>query len=169
MRLTVRRVKSLDIGAMREMAVDFMHEVEAGLEYPHMDENEVDKHMLEVLSMLDNPEAMFLIAYDGKKPVGFYTGYVGNKPYSKPTRVAVAQELYVVPDKRAGLVGLRLMEEAGKIAIELGAEGFECIGTYQGTDRRWEKFGFKPHVTYGHMEPATFMSIVQRFTRGRAA
>src|SRR5678809_471753 len=97
--LKVKRASSLDIGALRIMAVDFMHEVESGLEYPYMDEQEVDKHMFEILSQLDNPDGIFLIAYDGKKPVGFYVGYVGNKPYSKPSRIAVAQELYVVPDK----------------------------------------------------------------------
>ena len=164
MKLAIRRVRNIDIGALREMSIDFMHEVEADT-YPHMDAFEVDKHMLEILATLDNPDLICLIAFDGKKPAGFYIGYVGDKPYSKPTRVAVAQELYVVPEKRSGLVGLRLMEEAGKLSIERGAEGFECIGTFNGTDKRWEKFGFKPHVVYGHMEPADFMSLVQRFTR----
>lgn len=169
MKLTIRKLRSTDIGALREMSVDFMNEVERQLEYPQMDESEVDKHMLEVLSNISNPDAMYLIAYDGKKPAGFYIGYVGDKPYSKPQRVAVAQELYVVPQKRSGSVGLRLMEEAGALALSLGAEGFEAIGTFGGTDKRWEKFGFKPHTVYLHMEPEAFMNIVQRFTKGKAA
>lgn len=163
MKLAIKRVASADIGAMRVMAMDFMEEIP--MDYPTITAEEVDKHMLEILSLKDDPDCIFLIAYDGKKPAGFYTGYVGNKPYTKPTRVGVAQELYVVPEKRAGIVGLRLMQEAGRLSIERGAEGFECIGTYNGTDKRWEKLGFKPHVVYGHMEPEDFMSLVQRFTR----
>ena len=155
------------------MAADFVKE--SDLPYPYMDDSEVDKAMFEILSMLDNPDSLYLVAYDGKKPAGFFKGYVGDKPYSKPSRVGVAQELYVVPEKRAGIVGLRLMEEAGKLAISRGAQGLECIGswikkpdgTYEGTATRWEKFGFKPHVIYGHMDNEDFMALVQRFTKGR--
>ncbi len=177
MKLAIRRVQSVDIGALRSMATDFMTEFESKLEYPGMDQEEVDTHMLEILANLNNPEGIYLIAYDGKKPAGFFVGWVGNKPYSKPRRVGVAQELYVVPEKRAGIVGMRLMEEAGRIAIERGAQGLECIGTwakqpdgtYSGTATRWEKFGFKPYVSYGFMEPSEFMGLVRRFSRGRAA
>jgi hypothetical protein len=151
------------------MAIDFMEEFESKLEYPGMDIEEVDNHMLEMLGNLDNPESIYLIAYDGKKPAGFFVGWVGNKPYSKPRRVGVAQELYVVPEKRSGIVGMRLMEEAGRMAIERGAQGFECIGTYNGSDQRWAKFGFKPYVTYGHMNTGDFMALVQRFSGGKAA
>ena len=169
MRLKIGRVRPADIGALRSMAMGFMHEFESKLEYPTLDEQEVDNRMFDVLGNIDNPDCIYLIAYDGKKPAGFIVCWVGDKPYSRPRRVGVAQELYVVPEKRAGLVGLRLMEEAARIAIERGAQGFECIGTYNGTDKRWEKFGFKPYVTYGHMDIDTFTALVTRFTRGRAA
>lgn len=172
-RLTIKRIGPGDIGALKQMSLDFL--AESNLQYPGMNEQEVDAHMLDVLGTMDNPDSLYLIAYDGKKPAGFFLGYTGNKPYSQPRRVSVAQELYVVPEKRAGLVGLRLMEEAAKLGISQGAQGFECIGgwekqadgRYGGTALRWEKFGFKPHVTYGHMEPQDFMALVQRFTKGR--
>jgi GNAT superfamily N-acetyltransferase len=167
MKLSIKPISSMDIGALREMSMDFWEE--GGAEYPYIDDAEIDKAMMMVLANMADPEFIYLIAYDGKKPAGFLLCYMGNKPYSKPARVAVAQELYVVPEKRSGLVGLKLMEEAGRLAIEKGAEGFECLGTYNGTDKRWEKFGFKPHVTYGHMDPDDFMAIVRRFTRGRDA
>ena len=167
MRLKIKRIEPLDIGAVRSMAMGFMHEFESKLEYPTLDESEVDNRMFDILGSMGNPECIHLIAYDGKKPAGFFVGWVGDKPYSRPRRVGVAQELYVVPEKRAGLVGLSLMEEAARIAIQAGAQGLECIGTYNGTDQRWAKFGFKPYVTYGHMNPDDFMALVTRFTKGR--
>jgi len=170
-KLKIRRVQVSDIGAMHAMTSDFADE--SKLAYPHIDKEEIDARMFDLLGNIDNPECVFLIAYDGKKPAGFYVGWVGNKPYSKPRRVGVAQELYVVPEKRSGVVGLHLMEEAAKLSLERGAEGFECIGSwekqpdgsYGGTFTRWEKLGFKPYVTYGYMTPEEFMPLVQRFTR----
>jgi GNAT superfamily N-acetyltransferase len=161
MPLTIRRIQGRDIGPLREMNVDLMNGLK--LEYPIMDEEEIDKHMLMILSRTTNPDCIHLIAYDGKKPVGFFLGYVGDKPYSKPTRVGVAEELYVVPNKRGGPIGLKLMQQAGRIALEQGAEVFECIGTYDGTIKRWEKFGFKPHTVYGHMANDDFMKLVGKF------
>jgi GNAT superfamily N-acetyltransferase len=157
----------MDIGPMREMSVAFHNE--QNLDYPTIDETEVDLHMLHLLSTKDDPNSIYLIGYNGKKPAGFLLCYIGQHEWSRPRRVAVAQELYVVPEYRGGTVGLRLMEEAGRLAIEAGVEGFECIGSYDGTDKRWEKFGFKPHLTYGHMEPEKFMKLVQKFTRREAA
>jgi GNAT superfamily N-acetyltransferase len=161
MPLTIRRIQGRDIGPLREMSVDFFDELK--LDYPVMDESEIDKHMLMVLSQAGSPDCIHLIAYDGKKPVGFFLGYVGDKPYSKPSRVGVAEELYVVPNKRGGPVGLKLMQQAGKIAIDLGAEAMECIGSPNHTMERWEKFGFKAHTIYGHMENDSFMKLVGRF------
>jgi GNAT superfamily N-acetyltransferase len=166
MKLTIRKIGGMDIGPLREMAIGFHSETT--VDYPVIDEREIDKHMLHILATKDSPDSMYLIAYDGKKPAGYFVGYIGTHEWSRPARVAVAQELYVVPNKRGGKVGLRLMQEAGKLAIQLGAEGFESIGTYNDSDKRWEKFGFKPHLTYGHMEPTAFMELVNKFTR-RAA
>lgn len=161
MKLTIRRIEGRDIGALREMSVAFMAEL--NIEYPIIDEAEIDKHMLQILSMKDNLDGLYFVAYDGKKPAGFLLGYVGNKPYSRPERVAVAEELYVVPAKRGGPVGLKLMQAAGKWALDRGAEAFECVGGAGTTDKRWEKFGFKPHTVYGHMDPDAFLKLVGRF------
>ena len=167
MKLTVRKIGGMDIGPLREMSVDF--QAEMNVEYPTIDEAEIDKHMLHVLATKDSPDSIYLIAYDGKKPAGFFLGYIGVHEWSRPRKVGMGQELYVVPNKRGGKVALRLMEEAAKVAIIGGAEGLECIGSYGKTDKRWEKFGFKPHLTYGHMPPEQFLELVQKFTRRRAA
>jgi len=161
MPLTIRRVQGRDIGPLREMSVAFISELE--LEYPTIDEPEIDKHMLMILANINNPDYIALIAYDGKKPIGFLIGYVGEKPYARPKRVSIAEELYVVPNKRGGTVGMRLMKQAAKISIERGAEAFECIGTYDQTFKRWEQFGFKPHTTYGHMSIEDAMKLVNKF------
>ena len=163
MPLTIRRIQGRDIGPLREMSIDFINELE--LEYPIIDEAEIDKHMLMILGNTSNPDYIALIAYDGKKPVGFVLGYVGEKPFARPTRVSIAEELYVVPNKRGGKVGLRLMQESAKLALERGAQAFECIGTFgeTGTIKRWEKFGFKLHSAYGHMEHDDFMKLVNKF------
>lgn len=163
MPLTIRRIQGRDIGPLREMSIDFVKELE--LEYPIIDETEIDKHMLMVLGNTNNPDYIALIAYDGKKPVGFIIGYVGNKPYARPSRVSIAEELYVVPNKRGGKVGLRLMQESAKLALERGAEAFECIGTFgeHGTIKRWEKLGFKLHTAYGHLATSDFMTLVNKF------
>lgn len=163
MPLTIRRVQGRDIGPLREMSIDFIRELE--LEYPTIDEAEIDKHMLAILMNTANLDHIALIAYDGKKPIGFVIGYVGDKPYARPSRVSVAEELYVVPNKRGGKVGLRLMQESAKIALERGAEAFECIGTFgeNGSIKRWEKLGFKLHTAYGHLDPDVFTKLVNRF------
>ena len=161
MPLTIKRIQGRDIGPLREMSVDFMNSLE--IDYPEIDEIEIDKHMLGVLSNCQNPDCVYLIAYDGKKPVGFFLGYVGNKPYSRPSRVGVGEELYVVPNKRGGKVGMKLLQQAARIGFERGAETLECIGTYDKSIKRWEKFGFKPHTVYAHMTPNDFMKLVGKF------
>lgn len=163
MPLTIRRIQGRDIGPLREMSVDFVRELE--LEYPTIDEAEIDKHMLMILANISNPDYIGLIAYDGKKPAGFVLGYVGDKAYARPSRISVAEELYVVPNKRGGKVGLRLMQTSAKLALERGAQAFECIGTFgeNGTIKRWEKFGFKLHTAYGHMNTEDFNILVSKF------
>jgi len=165
MKLHIKRVSSLDIGALREMSKDFLAEVP--FEYPKMDDAELDAHMMEILTGINDPNFVALIAYDGKKPAGFFVGYVGNKPYSQPRRVGVAQELYVVPEKRSGIVGLALMETACNLSIAQGAQGIECVGLPGKGFERWEKFGFKAHTIYGYMNNEDFLAITQRFTHGR--
>jgi len=163
-KVKIKRVDSFDIGPLRQMCVAFRDEEASP--YPVVDDDEIDKHMLNVLATKDDPRMIYLIAYAGKKPIGFLLGYIGSHEWGKPELVGVGQELYVVPDKRGGLVALRLMERAFEIAIHAGAQGLECIGLYGKTDKKWEKFGFKPHITYGHMPPDDFIKLVQRFTRG---
>lgn len=158
-KLNIKRIGAMDIGALREMSVDFAREENQS--YPIIDDKEIDAHMLNVLSTKDHPDYIYLIAYAGKKPVGFFLGYIGGHEWSRPRRVFVGQELYVVPNKRGGKVGIRLMMKSLGIAFKLGVEGVECIGSYNNTDKKWEKFGFKPHMTYGHM-PLDRMQVLMK-------
>jgi hypothetical protein len=103
MKLTIKRVQSEDIGALKKLVMAFNQE--SDVEYPEIDEPEIDRQLLDILGNQTDPYRMFLIAYDGKKPTGFFIGYVGSRIYGRPYTIAVAQELYVVPGKRGRWVG----------------------------------------------------------------
>ena len=142
-----------DIGALSNMVAD-MHEEytdKHNESYPLIDADEIEKMMFLVLAGIGNPNVCHLIAYDGKKPVGFFLGTLGTHPYGKPGKVGIANDLYVVPDKRGHEVGLALVRKAVEAAIQLGAESLEAVGTYGRTDKRWEALGFRPYLTYLHM------------------
>jgi len=158
MKLKIKVLEAIDIGAVRKMSEAFWKEVNTG--YPKWDNEELDKMMIFLLQHLHDENFIFLIAFDGKKPIGFITCYVGDHDWGKPRRVAVCQELYVIPAKRTGFVGYRLLQKAVQIAMTKGIEAFECVGQYGSTDKRWERFGFKPHLTYGHMDMPTMMKII---------
>lgn len=149
MKLSIKRIGSEDLADMRKMAVDFS--IEEGLEYPKMDDEEFDKIIMNMLLHKDDPNYLFLIAYDGKKPAGFMVCFIGIHAYGKPGRVGVAQELYVVPSKRNTMIAHRLVKIAIQWALDNNVDGLECTGTFNNTDIRWERFGFKRHLTYGHM------------------
>jgi GNAT superfamily N-acetyltransferase len=163
-KVKVKRIDAMDIGALRQMSVAFRDEENAP--YPEVDDAQIDKHMLQVLATKDDPRMIYLMAYAGKKPIGFLLGYIGTHEWGTPELVGVGQELYVVPDKRGGKIALKLMERAFEIAIQAGVQGLECVGLYGKTDRKWEKFGFKQHITYGHMPPDQFIQLVQKYTKG---
>jgi hypothetical protein len=150
LKLTVKQVEAQDIGHIRKMSKAFIEE--EGREYPVFDDAELDKAMMRILINMNNPDYIYIIAYDGKKPAGFSIGYISQHPYGKPSRVAVAQEMYVVPSKRkSAMVGYKMIRFGAQLALERGAEGMECVGGYGTTDKMWQEFGFKPHLTYGWM------------------
>ena len=158
MKLKIKVVEAIDIGPIRKMVEKFWAEM--GRDYPTLDADEFDRMMMHILSHLGNPNFIFLLALDGKKPVGFFMGYVGEHEWGSPKKVGVAQELYVVPGKRNGFVGFRLIQKCVELALQQGVESFECVGGYGTTDKRWERFGFKPHLTYGHCSKADMLKIV---------
>ena len=161
-KLRIKRIQGMDIGALRELSVAFMAEFNA--DYPIMDEQEIDKHMLQILSVMNDPNMIYLIAYAGKKPIGFGLSCIGQRDWGRPSRVLIGQQIYVVPEKCGGTVALRIMEEAARIAISMGIAGFECIGSSGGTDKRWEHLGFKPYVVYSRMPNDEFMKLVTKYT-----
>lgn len=158
MKLKIKVVEAIDIGPIRKMTERFWKEMNP--EYPGWDADDVDKMMLFMLQHLHDENYIYVIAFDGKKPIGFFNGYIGEHDWGKIKRVAVAQELYVVPEKRSGFVGYRLIQKGVQIAMTKGIEAFECVGLYGTTDKRWERFGFKPHLTYGHMDMPSMMKII---------
>lgn len=160
MKLSIKRVDSIDIGHLRKLTKQFIEETKPA--YPILDDEEIDRAMLNILANKDNPDYVYLIAYDGKKPAGFFIGFIGSHPYGKPRRVGIAQELYVVPNKRNKRVGFKLIQQAVKIALQQGIEGFECCGSYNGTDKRWERYGFNLHLTYGWMPIENMLKLVRK-------
>jgi len=149
MKLAVRSLKSADIGDLYVMSKAF--NAEFNMDYPVIDDAELEKHMFFLLTTLNDPNFIYLMARDGKKPVGYFLGYISDRPYGRPVKVGVGQEAYVVPDKRGLTVGPRMIKEAVQLAIDRGAQGFECVGIYGSTQKMWEKFGFQMYLTYGYM------------------
>lgn len=162
-KLHIKRVDSLDIGPLREMSFAFAQE--EGNAYPTMDAEEIDKQMLYILANKDNATLIYLIAYAGKKPVGFGLFYIGQHEWSRPARVLVGQELYVVPDKRGGQIAPRIVRRAFELGVQLGVEGIEALGSYNGTDKHWKKLGLEPHLTYLHMPKDKFEQIMEKITK----
>ncbi len=162
MKLSIKQMDSMDIGHVRKMMKDFVKEL--GLPYPVMDDQELDKAMMQMLTTVNNPDYVYLIAFDGKKPAGFAKGTIYDKAYGKPSRIGLAQELYVVPGKRGKIVGYKLVKECFRIGLERGVEAFESVGVYGTTDKRWERYGFTPYLVYGHMD----MNRVKKIIGGRS-
>ena len=153
MKLKIKRVQPNDIGPLSIMASSLFSEMDNS--YPEIDSSEVEKMMFLVLTHMNNPLSLYLIAYDGKQPAGFFIGNIAEHPYGRPSLVGVAQELFVVPDKRGADVGMKLISTAVQYALQAGVQGFEAIGTYGKSDQRWIKLGFKPYVSYMYLDKET--------------
>jgi len=160
MKLKIKKVQPSDIGPLSIMASALFNETNPG--YPQIDNSEIEKMMFLVLTHMNNPLSLYLIAYDGKQPAGFFIGNIATHAYGKPDTVGVAQELYVVPEKRGGDVGMKLISTAVQYALQAGVQGFEAIGTYGKTDQRWIKLGFEPYVSYMHMDRDTAEKLLVR-------
>ena len=143
MKLSVRRMQSSDIGIMAKMMSDLYS---GSVTYPMYDDGEIEKLMFGLLDSLRHPHIINLIAFDGKKPAGFFIGHLAQRTSGKPSVVGVADELYVVPDKRGDNVGLKLLGEGLKWAIAGGAEAIEAVAQAGKTDQRWVSLGFKPYA-----------------------
>lgn len=136
-------MQSSDIGMMAKMMSDLYTDV---IDYPVYDEGEIEKLMFGLLDSMKHPHVINLIAFDGKKPAGFFIGHLAQRTSGKPSIVGVADELYVVPDKRGADVGLKLLGEGLKWAIAGGAEAIEAVAQAGKTDQRWVALGFKPYA-----------------------
>lgn len=134
--------------------------------YPIVDDEEIDKQMFSFLDIWRkrDPNYIHLLAFDGKKPIGYIFGTIYERDYGLPRRVACCRELYVIPEKRVGKVAYKLVQESMKIAMQQKVEGFECIGSDStdkgGTINRWERFGFKKYDAWGSMSLADARRII---------
>ncbi len=75
---------------------------------------DVNKHLFELRSMVDNNNSDLIILYDESEPVG----YIGLRYFDSPTgnqRIAEEHYLYVIPEKR-GLTSMRLIKNAKYLA-----------------------------------------------------
>lgn len=149
MKLKIKQVEGQDIGALRQMIEKMLDEI--GTTYPVMDAEEIDRQMLCILATLKNPRCLYLIAYDGKKPAGFFLGEICERVYGKPHVFGVARDLYVVPEKRHKGIMQRLIQMAVKYAADAGVKVIEEIGVPKTTQLKWDKLGFKHYLTNGYM------------------
>ena len=163
MKLSVRRVMPQDIGPMFLLAKRLW--TERPVEHPKMDDEELDREMFWVMNNIQNPMNLFLIAYDGKKPIGYFTGYLQDHIYGKPRRTGVGMEIYVIPEKRGREVALRMMRMALDYAISQGAGTFEAGGIVGQTDKIWQKLGFKPYLVYSYMDTDAMRKTLGKMQR----
>jgi predicted N-acetyltransferase YhbS len=152
-RISIRKAQVSDIGYFLELITRFW--TEESFSYPIMEKKDCEEQALTMLTRMKDPAIapwlIYLLAFDGKRPIGYLIGIVQNRDYGEPKRFALCQELYVIRDKRHTNAAYRLVQEAIRAAISLGAEALECVGTYDGTDKRWQRFGFRPYDTYLYM------------------
>ena len=166
MKLSIRRMQSSDIGVMAKMMSDLYTDI---MEYPRYDDGELEKLMFGLLENMRHPNIINLIAFDGKKPAGFFIGHLAQRKSGKPSLVGVADELYVVKEKRGADVGLKLLGEGLKWAVAGGAEAIEAVAQHGRTDHRWESLGFKPYAVQLQMPLDEAQTIFLRHQNAKPA
>lgn len=150
MKLKIRRLQPTDIGGVAKLLKEFHNETPN--EYPVMDNDEIERQLLAIISTINDPRVLYLVAFDGKKMIGWFFGEVMTRMFGRPRVFGLARELYVVPGKRGHGVAKKLMESAGQFAREAGAEVLEQLGIPGSrSQQRWEKLGFRPYMVYGWM------------------
>ena len=100
-----------DIETLRPIAESWQEEVRAN-EFGIL--TDVNKHLFELRSLVDNNNSDLIILYDEDEPVG----YIGLRYFDSPTgnqRIAEEHYLYVIPEKR-GLTSMRLIKNAKTLA-----------------------------------------------------
>lgn len=147
MKLSIRKMVPSDIGVLAGMLGDLY---DAHVAYPHYDADELEKLLFSLLSTMQHSSVLNLIAFDGKKAAGFMLGHLAKRESGTPHVVGVADELYVMPEKRNGQVGLRLIQEATRFALAAGAQAIEVVATMERSER-WSKLGFKPYAQQLYM------------------
>ena len=151
MKLTIKQVEVRDIGPSLQLVRRFFAEEGPENRYPVIDDEELDQLGMAMLSSLNSPSSLYLIAYDGKKPTGVFIGEVIQRTYGKPRVFGVARDLYVVPEKRGQGVGTKLMATALYYARALGLTYIEAIARPGKLQTKWEKYGFKPYLINSSM------------------
>ena len=153
MKLTIKRLEVRDIGAAVMLLRQLFNESESDDQhYPIMDDVEMDAMAMIMLQTIDSPQALYLIAYDGKKPIGVFIGEICQRAYGRPRVFGVARDLYVVPDKRGQNVGMKMLAIAGQYAKAIGLDTIETIARPGKAQGRWEKYGFKPYLVNSVMK-----------------
>ena len=161
MKLKIKAIEAQDIGPL-SILIDRFYE-EEGFKYPVVDAEEKEKMILFILSNLTNPLFVYLGAWDGKKLIGFFIGYINERLWGKPNKTLVAQELYIVPQKRGAKVGHSLVRKAMELGALQEVEGFECVSDYEVMAKKWERIGFKPNLVYAYMPMENLANIQSKF------
>ena len=137
-----------DIETLRPIAESWQEEARAN-EFGIL--TDVNKHLSELRSLVDNNNSDLIILYDEDEPVG----YIGLRYFDSPTgnqRIAEEHYLYVIPEKR-GLTSMRLIKNAKMLAKLKGCSHLILNASNLASDlhdkvcRVYEKVGMKKFET----------------------
>src|SRR3972149_3915515 len=114
-------------------------------DFIEIDKDELDRFAFAMADRLRINHVFTHIAEVGSKPVGFIHGYIQQRPYGQPDKIAFCECLYVEPEYRGKKLKERLV--AGFVAWgEQNGTAIEFITRYDpDLARIWERSGFKPY------------------------
>lgn len=146
--IKIRPLQLTDIGQLGRILRQFADEMGRDM-YPTMDAEDIEAQLIFTVETINNPMCLYLVAFDGKKMIGWFFGEYVIRHFGKPRVIGCARELYVVPNKRGKGVATRLIKTAVESALKMGVGGIEQIGVPGKTQPRWEKLGFTSYITHG--------------------
>ena len=114
-------------------------------DFIQLDKEELDRFAYAMADRLRIEHVFTHVAEVGAKPVGFLHGYIQNRPYGQPDKIAFCECLYVEPEYR----GKKLKDALVAAFVAWGEQKGTAIEFMTRYDpdlaRIWERSGFKPY------------------------
>ena len=164
MRLEIRPLQLSDIGQLGRLLRLFADEMGRD-SYPIMDDEEIEAQLIYIVETVANPMCMYLVAFDGKKLIGWFFGEYIVRRFGKPRVSGVAREMFVVQGKRNKGIGSKFLRLAVQTSLQNNVGSVENIGIPGKTQARWEKLGFTSYMTHGFMDVAKAKALIKETTR----